>query len=629
MAEELSKDFINKMNILGDQMFNVPQMDTSFIDEKIKSLQTPTGTGVYEKLAAMYRDQNEGATLRTQKDLINLFGPAGTVYRTQKAAADTKFNLLMDSIPEYDDTYIFGEINDTTIPIGDEIKNISNNLKEDYRLISNLNINDPRYDEIKKRIEENEKLIVNYDEVNKKLYSIRNGRDVETGEIIEKIPIEEWSEGMKPEEKRMWQDIYASNGENIKVIKGKLFYVDPENGKQIDLDHIGNMPTEINSTAVNTYINTEGAVDAYILEGGTLDDAFYKQKVAAPIDQLRRLDAAGIKSLIFDGITVGDELGGRDVTSGYAGPNTEEFLREVIFNTYGDLTEPEILEKIYEMKGLDVTDPMAGFKDADGRATTLKALFLNYETKRFRDKIEQGNAQSVYQTENQQNNSSNNRNRNRNTSNTTTTTNNRPDIVNTTYERFGEDLSKIDMLSNYGTFTNYGNVKKDELLFDSEHGTVISALNSEFGVTKEEFGATSVDKQSKGPTMTFHFEYSGSFLGLNEKIVVYYRDVNGYVRKLKNTSTNKDYFEIDNASDDFDRSEENALRNAMKTILKDDLNMIGDLNAENVVEYVPNENLPPQYESVDNLVNKINQNSSVNRVISGGDNQYLGPSGMQ
>ena len=235
---EKEKDLLDMFKSNLDSM-TTPKVNTSAIDEQIKNLSTPKDSSVDEKLAALYRMQGSGRVLETQKNIALAAAPVFELYKTRKAASDAEFQERTQNMPDYDDTNIFGEINGTQIPLSDNIKNISNLLKEDYRLISNLNINDPRYEEARKRIEQNEKIIVNYDAVNKKLFDIRNGRDRDTGEVIQQIPLEEFDEGMSPQETQMWKDIYSGNGSNIKNIDGNLFWVDPtdpENkDKQIDL----------------------------------------------------------------------------------------------------------------------------------------------------------------------------------------------------------------------------------------------------------------------------------------------------------------------------------------------------------------------------------------------------------
>ena len=374
------KDLLDMFKSNLDSM-TTPKVDTTAVDEQIKKLSTPKDSSVDEKLAALYRRQGSGRVLEIQKNIALAVAPAFELYKTRKAAADAEFQERTKNMPDYDDTNIFGEANGTQIPLSDNIKNISNLLKEDYRLISNLNINDPRYEEARKRIEENQKLIVNYDAVNKKLFDIRNGRDRDTGEVIQQIPLEEFSEGMPPEEAQMWKDIYAGDGSNIKNIDGNLFWVDPTTQKKIDLRYIGNSPTQINGVSVNAYVKHKGVEAEYINKGGLLDDYSYTAVIEGSLNNLRRLKPDEIKSLIFDGINVEED----DI---YGGPETKEFIYKVIKDTFGDLNDVEILAKIDEMKSISVIDSTK-YKDENGKAASLKKLFLKYETNKTRNAIQE------------------------------------------------------------------------------------------------------------------------------------------------------------------------------------------------------------------------------------------------
>ena len=378
---EKEKDLLDMFKSNLDSM-TTPKVDTTAVDEQIRKLSTPKDSSVDEKLAALYRRQGSGRVLEIQKNIALAAGPVFELYKTRKAAADAKFQELTKNMPDYDDTNIFGEANGTQIPLADNIKNISNLLKEDYRLISNLNINDPRYEEARKRIEENQQLIVNYDAVNKKLFDIRNGRDRDTGEVIQQIPLEEFSDGMQTHEAQMWRDIYSGNGSNIKNLDGNLFWVDPTNSEnKIDLRYIGNSPTQINGVAVNAYVTHRGVEAEYINNGGLLDDYLYTATIESSLNNLRRLKPDEIKSLIFDGIDV-------EVDDIYGGPETKEFIYKVIKDTFGDdLDDAQILAKIDEMKSISVIDSTK-YKDENGNAASLKKLFLKYETNKTRNAIQ-------------------------------------------------------------------------------------------------------------------------------------------------------------------------------------------------------------------------------------------------
>tara|TARA_R100000654_G_scaffold12912_4_gene28099 strand:+ start:4120 stop:6597 length:2478 start_codon:yes stop_codon:yes gene_type:complete len=192
------------------------KVDNKAINEYINKLETPTGQDVYSKQAAMFRAEGEGALLRTQKNLANLFLPTLDLIKKREAAAMARFTLLKNRMPEFDDTTIFGDQSDNPMPIADEIKNISTNTREDLRQLSRLNPMDERYDEIKKRVEKNQKVLVEFDAVNQKLLEIRNSGTDES----------QWSRGMDATTANMWRDIYTSNGKNIKIVGDKLVWTD-------------------------------------------------------------------------------------------------------------------------------------------------------------------------------------------------------------------------------------------------------------------------------------------------------------------------------------------------------------------------------------------------------------------
>ena len=210
---------LDKIVGIDMSMKQAKEIDTKAIDEQITALEKPASGSVYDKMAARYRSQGEGAVLRTQKNLTNLFGPTVNLIQEREAAAQARFTLLKDKLPEFDDSKIFGMQSGNEMPIVAEIETISKTTKEDMRMLSRLNPNDERYDEIKKRIEKNQDAIVAFDEINQKLLEIRNSQDG-------REDYSQWSRGMDETTRQMWEDIYASKGENIKIVDGKLVWTD-------------------------------------------------------------------------------------------------------------------------------------------------------------------------------------------------------------------------------------------------------------------------------------------------------------------------------------------------------------------------------------------------------------------
>ena len=372
MAEEKTK---RNDGLSGFSMENV-----SGINQRLQDIESQATSDVYSKQAKRYESQGEGAVLRTQRNIANLFGPAFNLYNERKAIAEETFVTNLENSPEVDDTKIFGDQTNTPMPITEEVMGLSKTIREDLRMLSNLNRADERYEPLRKKIEKNQGVIVKFNEVNEKLYSIRNS---------EPVKFRDWTDGMKAENVRMWNDIYNSNGGNIKIIDGVPTYVDMENGKQIRLDKIGDSPTVKNSEAVNEYNeNFKGVVDGYSIQGGTMDNTEYSLVVGGAFRFLDRLNNDSVRSLLFDGYGLTLDQG--------AGPVTTDFLNDVIQRKYGEEidTPEELLEKLENLKEIGVNLPE--FTDKDGKSASLKDLFIQYEKDNAVKTIQDGSATTVF-----------------------------------------------------------------------------------------------------------------------------------------------------------------------------------------------------------------------------------------
>ncbi len=221
------------------------------IDDYLSKIEKPTGGSVYDKMAARYRSQGEGTVLRTQKNLTNLFSPTINLIQEREAAAQARFTLLKDKMPEFDDSTIFGAQSGNEMPIVDEIKKVSASVKEDLRMLSRLNPADERYDEIKKRVQKNQDSIVNFDKINKQLLKMRNAGTDES----------QWSKGMDETTANMWRDIYTSNGKNIKVVDGKLIWTDTKGTKSKEILNKSEALNNIESTTVDPKSMSEKQIE--------------------------------------------------------------------------------------------------------------------------------------------------------------------------------------------------------------------------------------------------------------------------------------------------------------------------------------------------------------------------------
>ena len=364
---------------------------TAAVDEYLKGIETPEGKDVYSKLAAMYRSKGEGRLIRTQKNLSSLLAPTLDLLKERESAAHTRFAVLKESLPEFDDSDIFGDQSGNAMPIVDEIKTISSEVREDMRKLSRLNPADERYDELRKKIQKSHETLVDFDAINKKLLTIRN---------TDSDP-SQWSTTMSEEEVAMWTDIYSSNGANIKIIDGKLHWIDPENPEEtvpIDLSKIEDGPTEKNNAATNLDIQIRGIIGQYIQQGGTLEDPQYNIKIKPLFHQLGAVGADGIKSLIFDGIKADDI---------YSGIQTDQFFESLMINiTNAEDDESKVLAQKYnnfqsiedELKfinDLKRNGVAMEYVDKEGNKKTLQSLFLNWYKNEIDKMIESGDVSQL------------------------------------------------------------------------------------------------------------------------------------------------------------------------------------------------------------------------------------------
>jgi hypothetical protein len=373
MAEETT----NEENIFSNKgTFSIPQVDTSGVDAFLNKLQTPASTGVYDRLEAMYRDKSIGDVLRRQKNIALLFQPSFELYKQRKNAADQAFAKNLENSPEVDDTYIFGELNGTAMPITAEIKSLSDIIRTDLRALSNLNPTDPRYVELRKKVENNQGQIVKFNELNKKLLEIRNS---------EMPNIDEWA-NMKKEEVEMWKAIKNSDGSQIKIKDNKIVFVGT-NGKEIDLNTIGDTPTVKNNKAAVDYQTLYNSINNYALTGAGVDDAQFAGFFGGNVNFLKGFTDDAVRSLVFDGYDF-------DVSKGDFGPNTKEFLDEQIAKIDPSVLDENLSEEerankienaIETLKSYGINEKIESLGNK-----SIRELFIESETSKFYEMINLG-----------------------------------------------------------------------------------------------------------------------------------------------------------------------------------------------------------------------------------------------
>jgi hypothetical protein len=313
--------------------------DTSDIDTRLSQLDAPKKSDIWEKQAAMYRQQGEGTVLRTQRNLTNLFGPTLKVIAAKEKVKEAKFNAMVSTMKTFDDSKIFGQLNNSEIDIATEAKNISKTVKEDMRKLSRMNINHVDYDALRKKIESDQGKLANYDMINKTLLEIRNSG----------IESKDWSKGMTPEETAMWSDIFTSNGKNISIEDGKMYW----QGEGVTTYDFSGLSAADKYSLLNGDLREQNSFDEQIISGG-----FEINKGAKTETVQENLNNLGITS------DDGKEL----ETDGEWGPKTQE-----AYDKY--LEQKDELQRAQIKEGL--TDEE---KEEFGTTTTVDRVELNDES---------------------------------------------------------------------------------------------------------------------------------------------------------------------------------------------------------------------------------------------------------
>ena len=224
----LNTDLFSDTQLFGSELGSEPyKVDTSSIDQALSVIDAPAGGDIYDKRAALYRQEVLGGALRSQKNLDLFMGPTMNLLKKQNERLNARFQMEWDSTEKIDTTNIFGELTGNEMPITDEIIAISKQVKADMRAVQLLPENSPERRELRRRIQANQNVIVQFNEVNKNLFAIRN--DMESNGT----DVKSWSEGMSKAEIRMWHDIYNSDGKNMKVVD------DGKGGKKVIWDDPG------------------------------------------------------------------------------------------------------------------------------------------------------------------------------------------------------------------------------------------------------------------------------------------------------------------------------------------------------------------------------------------------------
>jgi peptidoglycan hydrolase-like protein with peptidoglycan-binding domain len=400
----LSQFDLDKIAGVGMSKKQAKVIDTTDIDKQIAALEKPASGSVYDKLAARYRSQGEGAVLRTQKNLANLFGPTVNLIQEREAAAQARFTLLKDKLPEFDDTKIFGMQSGNEMPIVAEIERISKTTKEDMRMLSRLNPNDERYDEIKKRIDKNQNAIVAFDEINQKLLEIRNSQDGREDDS-------QWSRGMDSATRQMWEDIYASKGENITIQDGKLVWTST-GGKSKEIKTKSNALSNISSiteapTEEKNIIKLQKNLQDLGYDiGSTGADGKYGPKTKAAYEKFLKekesiqseIDSAELEGVGETRVIDLNEIGDGPTTIDNLGIQKDIEIQDgiqVLINSDIEVTDPRYNQKINQLvRTLNSVGPK-GIKSLifDGFGASGDDVLTSVNTDSFIQQIIQNNAE--------------------------------------------------------------------------------------------------------------------------------------------------------------------------------------------------------------------------------------------
>ena len=204
-----------KDDLFGSKDFSIVDPIFGATDEAaLAGLYKETGSNIVEKQAAIYKREGMGKMLQRQQNLGNIFDDVIDLWEMKKVNEINKYNKDVLAQPKFDNSDIFGNIDFTT-----EITNINTKCESIISQLSKMNGNEEGYKELRNELESLQSQIISYNDVNQKLLTIRN---------LEKRGLRnEWSANMSDDQIAMWEDIMKSNGENIKIVDGKVIWTNP------------------------------------------------------------------------------------------------------------------------------------------------------------------------------------------------------------------------------------------------------------------------------------------------------------------------------------------------------------------------------------------------------------------
>ena len=168
---------------------------SDFLGEVDKFVNTPTGSGIYEKQAALYR-QEVMKPVVASFSAQNVFTGIIEQQRGARKIRDKELKDFLDNNPEIDESLLYGGIEDIAKDI---MKSGNMTYREVVGKLAGMNVNHPEYDKLTKQLNEINNNTAQLKKDNEKLLLIKNE--------ITASGFEKFTEGMSDEKSLMYEDI--------------------------------------------------------------------------------------------------------------------------------------------------------------------------------------------------------------------------------------------------------------------------------------------------------------------------------------------------------------------------------------------------------------------------------------
>jgi peptidoglycan hydrolase-like protein with peptidoglycan-binding domain len=380
----LSQFDLDKIAGVGMSKKQAKVIDTTDIDKQIAALEKPASGSVYDKLAARYRSQGEGAVLRTQKNLANLFGPTVNLIQEREAAAQARFTLLKDKLPEFDSQWSRGMDSATRQMWEDIYASKGENITiQDGKLVWTSTGGKSKEIKTKSNALNNISSITEAPTEEKNIIKLQKN--------LQDLGYDIGSTGADGKYGPKTKAAYEKFLKEKESIQSEIDSAELEGvgeTRVIDLNEIGDGPTTIDNLGIQKDIEIQDGIQVLINSDIEVTDPRYNQKINQLVRTLNSVGPKGIKSLIFDGFGAS----GDDVLTSV---NTDSFIQQIIQNNPEDfgikdinnLTEEEIANAYDIMRSRDVT---YDYKNNEGTPQTLQSQYLQWYRNEIDTKVREG-----------------------------------------------------------------------------------------------------------------------------------------------------------------------------------------------------------------------------------------------